>query len=158
MVKLLFHADERSGIRVLTLPGRFFVFKKDIMKVMYRFSFSFFSLLFFCFFFCHLFKSSKSRYVQLKKTVEPCQYKNKAYRNIALRFSISYSRVGLQEPLIMIKMSFVPNSSRRKKSFKKCPNERNLVNCARLTRKKTYQICLAKYKKNLVFIPLATSC
>ena len=28
----------------------------------------------------------------------------------------------------MIKMSFVPNSSRREKSFKKCPNERTLVN------------------------------
>ena len=34
------------------------------------------------------------------------------------------------------KMSFAPNSSSRKKSFKTFPNERDLMNCARLTREK----------------------
>ena len=36
----------------------------------------------------------------IKIYMESRQYKDIAYRNISLRVSISYSRVGLQEPLM----------------------------------------------------------
>ena len=88
MVKLLFHADERSGIRVLTLPGRFFVFKKDIMKVMYRFSFSFFSLLFFCFFFAIFLSHQKVVTFNLKKLSNRVSIKIKL--TAILRYALAF--------------------------------------------------------------------
>ena len=57
---------------------------------------------------------------------------------------------------VLQNMSFVPNSSRWKKSFKKCPNERASCELGQIYMWKTYQIWLAKSKENLVFQPLAS--
>ena len=44
--------------------------------------------------------SRQKSLIKKKKKIEPYQYKNISYRNIALCVSISYSRVSSQEPLI----------------------------------------------------------
>ena len=62
-----------------------------------------------------------------------------------------------RHPSLGQEMSFITNSRRRKKSFKKCPNERDLVSWDRVTLR-FCQIWLAKLKENLVFLPLATFC